>query len=48
MKRNKVSQASWHIPVILAFRGLRQEDLEFEVSLDYMLKPCLKQNKTKR
>jgi hypothetical protein len=29
-------QAEWYMPVILALRRLRQEDLEFKASLGYM------------
>jgi hypothetical protein len=32
----------WHTPVILAFRRQRQEDHEFQVRLDYIVRPCLK------
>lgn len=34
----------WHILVILALQRLRQEDEELKVSLDYIIKPCLKKN----
>lgn len=30
------------MPVIIALKRLRQEDLELEVSLDYMVRLCLK------
>jgi hypothetical protein len=34
--------------VILAFGRLRQEDCKFEVSLDYMLRFCLKKKKKQK
>jgi hypothetical protein len=33
------------MPVIPALRRLRQEDLEFKVSLSYIVRICLKVNK---
>jgi hypothetical protein len=39
------SRAWWHIPIIQAFRRLRQEDPEPDVSLGYILRPCLKKKK---
>jgi hypothetical protein len=30
----------WHMPVIIAYRRLKQEDCEFEVS--YIVRPSLK------
>jgi hypothetical protein len=35
-----LSQEWWHTPVILAFGRLRQEDREFEASMDYTERPC--------
>jgi hypothetical protein len=36
------------MPAIPAFRRLmREEEHEFKVSLGYIVRPCLKQNKTK-
>jgi hypothetical protein len=34
--------AWWYTSVILALRKLRQEDQEFETSLDYTARTCLK------
>jgi hypothetical protein len=39
---NFQSQAWWHMPVIPALGRLRQEDCEFEVYLNYIVKPYLK------
>jgi hypothetical protein len=37
------------MPVILALKKLRQEELEFEDSLGHIVTPCLKNtNKTKK
>jgi hypothetical protein len=33
------------MPIIPAFRRLRQEDREFETSLDYIVRSCLKKKK---
>jgi hypothetical protein len=35
-------QARWHTTVILALGSLRQEDLKFDASLDYIMISCLK------
>jgi hypothetical protein len=38
----------WYTPVVPALRRLRQENCEFQASLDYIVKPCLKKNKTNK
>jgi hypothetical protein len=38
----QISQAWQHTSVIPALRRLRQEDLEFEVSLTYTVRLCFK------
>jgi hypothetical protein len=50
LKENQAScQASWHPPVIPAFRRLRQEEDEFKASLDYTMRLSQKQtNKQKQ
>jgi hypothetical protein len=44
-KNSQRGQAWWYTPVIPALGRLRQEDLEFEASMDYIAKPNL-QKKT--
>jgi hypothetical protein len=36
------------MPVIPAFKRMRQEDLRLEVILGYILKPCLRKIKQKK
>jgi hypothetical protein len=37
----------WHTPVISALRRLKQEDCEFDVSLNYIVRPCSQKEKKK-
>jgi hypothetical protein len=39
------SLALWDMPVILALRKLKQENSEFQASLGYMVRPCLKKER---
>jgi hypothetical protein len=41
----RMSQAWWYIPVIPALGRLRQEYHEFETSLGYRVRSCLKKRK---
>jgi hypothetical protein len=43
-----VSQVWWLTPVIPALRGLRQENQEFEASLGYIARCCLKRKKGRK
>jgi hypothetical protein len=45
-ERYCASQVWWFIPIIPAPRRRSENDHEFETSLDYIVKPCLK-NQTK-
>jgi hypothetical protein len=38
----------WYILVIPALGRLRQDHLEFEASLSYIVRPCLKNTKKKK
>jgi hypothetical protein len=35
----------WHIPIIPTLRRLTQEDLEFDSSLGYIVRSCLKRKR---
>jgi hypothetical protein len=41
-KRFPSGQTQWLTPIIPTLRRLKQEDLEFKVSLAYIGRPCLK------
>jgi hypothetical protein len=45
--KSKISRIWWLMPIIPALKGLRQGALEFEVSLDYIARPCLKKQNMK-
>jgi hypothetical protein len=45
-KNNKISQVWWCTPVIPALRRLRQEDGEFQASLDHRVRPGFKKKVT--
>jgi hypothetical protein len=36
-----MSQAAWYMPIILALRRHRQEDLKFKIRLGYIARLCL-------
>jgi hypothetical protein len=38
----------WYRPVVSALRRLKQEAQELEASLDYITRPCLKRNNSKK
>jgi hypothetical protein len=37
----------WYTSIISALKRVRQEDLKFEASLEYIARPCLKKPKNK-
>jgi hypothetical protein len=45
---NEQGMVAWCIPVIPALRKLRLEDGEFKANLNFIVRPCLKNNKNKR
>jgi hypothetical protein len=47
VEKVETNQARTHTPLILALGRLKQEGCKFKASLDYLARPCLKQqNKT--
>jgi hypothetical protein len=46
-ERYRESQAWWHTPIIPPLGRLRQEDQEFEASMGYIARHCLKKKKKK-
>jgi hypothetical protein len=42
LRKEITNWAWWCMPIIPGLAKLRQEDLEFEVSLSYTARPCLK------
>jgi hypothetical protein len=45
-KKKMASWAWWYMPVIPTLGRQRQEDLQVQASLGYVVGPCLKSNKT--
>jgi hypothetical protein len=46
--RELLERACWYMVAIPASKRLRQENHEFKVSLDYTVRPCLKNSKSKQ
>jgi hypothetical protein len=46
-KIKSVGQACWYTPIIPALRRSKQKDHEFEASLGYTARTCLKKRKRK-
>jgi hypothetical protein len=47
-KTHLLNWAWWYIPVISAFRRLRQEDHEFKANLGYIMNPYLKKQQQRK